>query len=489
VSWVISSFCVGIAYLLTSNGLLSFAPLWQIGVVVGLVAALLSEVAWQAGVIGFLVCAIGPIAAPPALSGVASTQMPSLPGEASLTFGGWILLMILCASTATAIGWLRHVFHPAEAHLLNAVLSWFLVAWIIFNVWAPLNIGPTKSAGYGTLKAEAIRGVPRAGHYVNDDAIYRAVFYHMHDGEPYYTAYVKAWLGLKHKPPLPAAVVAYRLPTMYWIWRLLPRDAFLIEIVFLFCASIGILAAAWITAQLASVRYAPLAAAALGAYAMATAMTVYVTYVDLPAACIALAGIALYVRAEVTGKTRYLWAAASTLLFAALIREILVYLIFLAIVSNLFGRAHHRLHRAAPWFAALGVFALAYLAHDLAVENVLQATSNTLNYMQGSPSFALDALRRFSNVMQDGGALLPVLFLVSLVGALGAWRRTGPVFVAFTLSALTIPIVGMMRFGNPGIDITGQEVNYWGNLFVPLCLAMWPVWIAVFPEKYRCHLM
>lgn len=489
MSWVISSFCVGVAYLLTSNGLLSFAPLWQIGIVVGLVAALLSEVAWQAGVIGFLVCAIGPIAAPPALSGIASASMPSLPGDAALTIGGWILLIVLGTATATGAGWLRHVLHPAEAHLLNAVLSWFLVAWIIFNMWAPLNLGEGKNAGYGTLNASTIREVPRAGRYVNDDAIYRAVFYHIHNGVPYYSAYVKAWLGLKHKPPLPAAVVAYRLPTMYWIWGLLPKDAFLIEIVFLFCASIGVLSAAWITAQLASVRYAPLAAAALAAYAMATGMTVYVTYVDLPAACIALAGIALYARAEITGKTRYLWAAASVVLFAAFIREILVYLIVLAIFANLFGRAHHRLHRAAPWLAAMGVFALGYLAHDLAVQNVLMATSNTLNYMHGSPSFALDALRRFSNVMQDGGALLPVLFLVSLVGAFGAWRRSGPVFVAFTISALTIPILGMLRFGNPGIDMLGQEVNYWGNLFVPLALALWPVWIAVFPEKYRCHLL
>jgi hypothetical protein len=304
----------------------------------------------------------------------------------------------------------------------------------------------------------------------------------MHDGRPYYNAYIDAWLGLQHKPPLPAAVVAYRLPTMYWLWNQLPRDAFLIVLVFLAFASIGSVAAASITAQLVGIQYAPLAGAALAAYAMASAMTVYVTYVDLPSASVALVGIALFIRAGTTGRSRYLWAAAGVLTVAALTREILVYLILLAAFSTLFAPEGHRLHRIAPWLSALGVFFVGYLAHDLAVQSVLHATSNTLSYVHGSPAFAMDALRRFSNIFQGGGALLPLLFVLGLVGALGAGKRTGRVFVIFAIAALAIPVLGMMRFGNPGIDINGNQVNYWGNLFVPLALALWPAWMLVLPD-------
>jgi hypothetical protein len=473
-SWLVTTLSICFAYLIVSNGLFTLAPLWQIAIFVGALAVLIAATPWQAAIVAPGVCATALLAAPPAL-----------PGHAPLTFLEWLLAVVLTAATAMALGRLRSRVAD-RPHTFTVAVSAALILGVLVSLWAPL-LASGRFDSYGSMKASTIRAVPQPGHYVNDDAIYRSVFYDMHDGQPYYESYIAAWLGLKHKPPLPAAVVAYRLPTMYWLWNLLPRDAFLIEIVFLAFASIGSLAAAAVTAQLVGFRFAPLASAALAAYAMGSAMTVYVTYIDLPATSIALVGIALFVRATITGRTRYLWAAAAVLTVAALTREILVYLMLLAAISVLFAPDGRRLPSLAPWIAALSVFFLGYLAHDLAVQSVLHATSNTLSYVNGSPAFALDALRRFSNVMQGGGALLPVLFVMGLIGALGAGKRTGRVFVIFAIAALAIPLLGMTRLGNPGIDAAGQQVNYWGNLFVPLALALWPAWTLVLPGPADGH--
>ena len=385
----------------------------------------------------------------------------------------------LCASVGVGL-WRAHAeqAEPSTTRFIAALM----VVWVIVTLWAPLFAGGFVSSGYGSLKATTVRDVPIAGQYVNDDALYRRVFYLMHDGVPYYQAYKQAWLGLKPKPALPTAVTAYRLPTMYWLWSLLPPDAFLIEIVFLALVSGGCVGAALIAGQLAGARFAPLAAVALAVFAMGSASTVYVTYVDLPSASVALLGVALFVRASVSRDRRFLWAAAGVLTLAALTREILAYLIVLGAASALFAPRGERVRGAGPWLTALGVFAIGYAAHAVTVLNVMHATSSTLSYFGGSPAFSLDALRRFATVMQGGGLLLPILFALGVFGAAASAKRAGVQFAVFAVAALVVPILAMMKLGNPAIDAAGHQVNYWGNLFVPLALALWPVSAMLLPR-------
>ena len=332
------------------------------------------------------------------------------------------------------------------------------------------------------MRAATISEVPQPGQYVNDDAIYRRVFYRMHAGRSYYEAFRDAWTGLKNAPPLPATVPSYRLPTLYWLWGLLPPNAFYIVIVFLLFASGGCVGAALVAGQLAGARFAPLAALAYGAYAMAIAATVYVTYVDLPAASIAVIGVALFVRARVADDRRFLWAAALVLVSAALMREILAYLIVLAAVSTFFEAPGKRWRTASPWLAAGGVFALGYSAHAYSVMRFIPGRTGSISYLKGSPAFALDAIRRFSDMMTAGGALLPILFLFALLGAWASGRRLGTPFGVFAVAALALPLLAMVKFGNPGIDAAGLQVNYWGLLVVPLALALWPAAALWLPD-------
>ncbi len=466
-SWIATISSAVLTYMIVSRGLLSTGPEWEVGAFVGAITALVASSIAQGTVVGVLAPAIGLAALPPALQ-----------GHAMLSAGSWVVSVAAAIVFSLGVGYLR-VWWPERRQLLELAIATLLVVWIVASMWAPLLASGFTS--YASLKAATIADVPHPGDYVNDDAIYRSIFYRMHNGIPYYNAFKEAWYGLKQAPPLPTTVVAYRLPTMYWLWKLLPTDAFLIEVVFLAFASVGCVAAAFITGQMIGTRFAPLSAAALAAFAMGSAITVYVTYIDLPAASVALVAIALFLRATITGRTWLLWAAAAVMTAAALTREILVYFVVLAALASLFAPSGSRLKRVIPWLASLGIFAVGYAAHAVAIHNVMHATTTTLSYVKGSPAFALDSIRRFSDVMQAGGIVLPTLFALGVLGAVAAWKRVGRVFAIFAVVALLAPILGMMKLGNPGIDVLGHEVNYWGNLFDPLALALWPAWLLFLP--------
>ena len=134
---------------------------------------------------------------------------------------------------------------------------------------------------------------------------------------------------------------------------MLPADPFSIVYLYLVLCSIGVISAGLIAGQLVGARFAPLAAVTLAAYAFSVGFSLYVTYVDLPASCIALVGVALFVRARLREDRSMLWAAAGVLTLVALTREILVYLIVLAALSTLLEDPGKRLRQAAPWLVGL----------------------------------------------------------------------------------------------------------------------------------------
>lgn len=469
-SWVVTAAVVVTAYLLTSHGLFLFLGTWQIPLFIGVLAGMIASSYAQAGVV--------------AVVGLVFMQLisaPMLVGQAQLGPGGWVFTLVLVGVSSLGVGYVRTKGGVPQRALSLGVSS-VLVLWILVNMWAPLFAGGIPFTGYGPLRASTISEVPKPGQYVNDDAIYRRVFYLMHSGTPYYKAFELAWLGLSRTPALPRSVTAYRLPTMYWLWNVLPPNAFLIIIVFLGFATVGAVAAAFITGQLVGVRFAPLAPLALACYAASLSVTVYLTYIDLPAACVALVGVALFVRGSITDDDRWLYAAAATLVLAALTREILAYLIVFAALSALLQPAEKRLRRATPWLVALGVSALGYAAHAVAVVQFIGPRTGTISYLGGSPAFALDAIRRFSSGIVDGGVVLPVLFALGVLGGWAAQRRAGRPFAAFAVMSLVVPVAAMVKLGNPGIDASGLQVNYWGNLFVPLALSLWPVSAVLLPD-------
>jgi hypothetical protein len=454
-------------YLVVSDGLLYFAGVVQIALLIGIMTALLAERlrdALMIGVVGLLI--------------LQRLSPPMLPLQDALRPSDWLLSAGVAAMAVCGVWYARVCARHRETQLAR-VLAALIVVWLIVNLWVPLVVAGTHPlVGYGPLTAQSLRAIPQAGQYITDDALYRRFFFLLHQGQGHYEAFSTAWRGLSNVEALPASVTAYRLPTFYWIWRALPDDAFLIVVVFLAFASIGVIAAASITGQLIGARYAPLAAAALACYGMCVAISVYVTYIDLPAACIALVGVALLVRATLQESRRWLWSALAVLTLAALTREILAYLLVFGALSALRGSPAERWRRAAPWCATLAVFAAGYALHAYQVVTQIAQRTVHLSYLGGSPAFALKALTLFSAVFSFGKPLLFTLFVGGVVGAWHSRGRTGLAFSQWSIMVLVVPVVAMTALGNPGIDAQGAQVNYWGLLFVPLALALWPVALA-----------
>jgi len=462
--WIISVVSGLGAYVATSQHLLFTAGVWQIPLFVGCTIGLIASTRVQAAVTAGGVVLTAYILLPPAL-----------PFGNKVDALGYALALVLSVGISAVLVHVRTVLAGAERKMFGVVIAALMVLWVIFNLWLPLFATGLPIRGYGVLSAARISTVPQAGTYTNDDELYRRIYYLMHQGQPYYSSFRDAWLGFGPKPPLPDSPTGYRLPTYFWLWRTLPPDAFSIVYLYLFLCSIGAVAAALITGQLVGVRFAPLAAVAIGAYALGVGITPYLFYVDLPAMSVALAGVAMFVRASLRDDQRWLWAAAATITLAALTREILAYLIVFAALSALLELPGRRLRSVLPWLTGLGVFALGYATHILAVQPYLSRGSGQNSYLNGGVDFLVSGVKLFAFAFNGYAYVLAAFFVAGIAGAAVAHRRTGWPFAAFALASLVLPMLAMLRIGNPAVGDAGA-VNYWGMLTIPLGLALWPVW-------------
>ncbi len=423
--WLRLSAALAIAYLIVSNGLLFFAGVPQIAVFLGVSAALLSNHTNGAIVMAAGVGAVMTILSPP--------RLVFDQGGASVL----LQMSLLSAGVAYGVRAMRDRWPSRDAMIVRGCAA-VLITLLLVNFWVPLLVaGIHPLVGYGPLPAAALRPVPEAGVYITDDELYRRFFHLLHQGQGHYEAFRDAWLGLRFRGELPASVTAYRLPTYYWIWRALPADAFLVVPVFLVFVSAGGVAAAAIASTLRGAAWAPLAAAAVLTYGMGVAISVYVTYIDLPAACIALCGIAVALEAYRRRSLRWIWAAVGLLTVAALTREILAYLLGVGAVSTFAMRPlassmgndarEVALARATrwrflqAWVAGLLVFGLGYAMHAWQVMTHIAGRTGHLDYQRGGVAFALTAISVFGDVFSGTNLLLALLVLM---GVVGIWRAT-----------------------------------------------------------------
>jgi len=460
------------AYLAVSRGVLFTGGTWQIplfmGCVVGLSGLATAYAASTAAGIMLVSMALLP---------------PGLPFAAKVGPLDLVLAAAIAASTSALLSYLSTTMDARARKRLTLVASVLMVLWVLVNLWLPLFATGLPVRGYGPLNAAQLAEVPQPGKYHYDDEVYRRVYYLMHQGKPYYAAFREAWFGQEVRPPAISVPMGYRLPTIFWLWRLLPAYSFSIVYLYLAMCSMGLVSAALISGQIAGARYAPLAAAAMAAYVMSIGYTSLVTFVDLPAMSIALVGIALFARATVKHSRGALWGAAAAVALAALTREILVYVAVLAALSSLLEPAGKRLKAALPWLAALGVFAVGYSAHVVAVLPLLEPSTGQMSYTHGGIDFVLSGVTYYAYAFNGFGYASGALFLAGVVGAYAAHRSTGWPFAGFATAALVLPMVAMLRIGNPAIVAGGGHVNYWGMLVVPLALALWPVWVLLVQRK------
>ena len=462
-SWVISAAAGVATYVATSQGLFLTGGRWQLPLFVGLVVGLVSLIPWQGAVVS-VVCILGGLSLAP----------PFAPFGAKPIASDYILGVLLALIGGAVPSLVRSVVGSANRKRVTIVMSAAIVAWIIVGLWSPLGAEGWPPKAFGPVSASLVRNPPAVGSYSKDDELYRHVFIRMHQGQPYYAAFRAAWDAELQRPAPPNSPFGIRLPTYFWLWRMLPPDPFATIYLFLAFATVGVVASAFIAAQLVGPRLAPLSAVTFAAYALAVGISPTVFSVDLPAMSLALVGVAMFLASVRGSRAGLLWGAVAALVAAALTREVLVYLLMLAACSAFLAQPGERVRAAIPWLVGICVFTAGYALHTAAAWTYLQLGSTSVTYARGGFAYMFDGMTRFSDRMLGGGPSLLVLVILGLLGAVASRRRVGNAFAGFAVAAIVVPFVVMLWVGNSAMDRSGNVVNYWGTMVVPLALSLWP---------------
>ena len=386
-SWLIPIGVGVAAYAVASHGLIQVGVQTQLPLLVGLTVGLAAATPLQGAIVSAVCVVLGMLLAPP----LAPNGVAALPGAGS--FASFAIAAVLAAAAGAVPPIARHRVEGAARQNVTVAISAVLVASAVANLWLPFAATGLPTQGYGPITVGLANQVPVPGQYQSDSAVYRRVFYLMHEGRAYYPAFHDAYAGLGPDAVPLNSPVTVRLPTYFWLLVLLPPEGFAILYAFFAFASVGVVACALIAGQIVGPRLAPIAALSFAAYVSGVSHTGGVFAVDLPSVCIALAGVALFLLATRTRSAYTLWGAVAVMVAAALMREILVYLPVFAALSAALEPRRERLRMAVPWLVGLAVFALAYTAHAVAVWPYLAHGAHGFTYLHGGLAFVSTASR------------------------------------------------------------------------------------------------
>ena len=458
------------AHLCLSFGLISFAARWTVPLLVGAVAACASGAAWN--------LAAGGTAAGLAVAAVAARPW-FLPEAAQESAGFLIAAALFVLTGAAAAGGLAYALGRATNRGRSEwVAALALVAAIVACLWVTtgmVNSGALFPSGTETLN-QVLSTRPQLADTPEDHDLYLRLFYDVHDGQPYYSSVARVWQadpGTGYR--LPFGVSSYRLPTIFYLWLLLPADGAVLPWAFLVFATVAIGAAFSIGCQLGRPGVAVLGALLIATAFALLSTTTWVTFVDGWAMAVALGGIAIYVASVRRGSRSLLWGAVAALFAASALRELLVYLMVLAAAGVVLLPRHKRWREAWPWLVGLAAFVAFYAAHVAAISGRVDPQTGYGFWLQGGFDHLTATIEFLAEYFGGKPWLVPLLVLTGIAGAIGV-RHVETRLAAVLTASIVAPLVAFLVFGNGGEELaTGAPSGYWGVLVVPLALAMVPV--------------
>lgn len=456
-----------ITHLSVVFGLIALLPVWLASLLIGGVAALASRADWKQAVGGtFVGLGVAILLARPWFGGSAA-------GMAEST-----MFIVLAALAAGVVAWVLHkASDRKKAEWWTAIGFVAVVVALMWATTAASNRGdfvPNEPRVNDWLSAK-----PALGATPGDRDYFLRVFYEMHDGVPYYEAYIKVYradpLG---EFRLPNGVPGYRLPTLFYLWLLLPADGAAIPWLFLIFATLAVGSAFAIGALLGPPRLAVLGALMVATAYLSIATSSFVVFVDGWAMSLTLAGLALFIASVRTASAKLLWAAMLVMLLAAVFREILIYPMLLAAGSAMLLPKDKRLEQLWPWLTGIGIFSAIYAAHALAIDGRIDKAGSVGFWMNGGVAHLVSTLRFFEQLLGGAPWFVPLLVAAGLAGAMAVERNQRRLGV-FLVATIASPLITFLVLGSGGRDlITGAVGGYWGMLVVPIALALAPVAIG-----------
>ena len=452
-----------------SFGLLAFAPEWTAPLLIGGITGLASGASWKRAAAG---TAIGLVV------GV-SVARPWFIGNPISELGGFMvsaaMFVLLGSAVSCAVAlWLSKSARRGRTEWVAAIV---LVGAIVGGMWATtgmVNAGAFSGGANSLNQLLAVR--PELGNTPQDHDYYLRLFYDVHDGAPYYDSVARIWLAdSTGGNGLPVGVTSYRLPTVFYLWLLLPARGDAIPWGFLVFATLAAAAGFSIGAQLSRPGVAVLGALTVAVAYLLLATTTWVTFVDGWGMAFSLTGIALFIASVRRDSRRLLWAAVAACLAGAVLRELLVYPLVLAAASTLLLPSEKRWRETWPWLAGLACFAAVYAAHIHAIAGRVSPRLGYGFWLRGGPGHLLATVQFFGLYFGGKPWLMPGLVMVGIAGAVCVVRTERRLSV-FLVVATTAPLLAFLVFGNGGQETASGAVSgYWGILVVPIALALVPL--------------
>lgn len=278
-----------------------------------------------------------------------------------------------------------------------------------------------------------------------DHALFRVTVESMRDGSGYYASMDGAFDAIyeEDRAGLIENVRAYRMPTTFWVFALLPSDRW-VWALFVLTAGISGVAATYIVKRPVLGLLVTIYLLTLGMFNNGGEWVAQYMATELWAVVPLIGSVAMALRQR-------WWPAALLALAAMLVRETAGLLLIVAALLSIAGRLPRR-----PWLAAFGAGGLAYVAHALAVRERIDLT---VGYG------ILDEPSSWTAVLDMAGFGLPWGVVVGpLLLVLAVWhvRKEHSEWV-LAAAPLLLPIAGLVI-----------DRQYWGILVVPFAF-LWGV--------------
>jgi len=400
--------------------------------------------------------------------------------------GGDVLQAAAMAGVAAAVA-LGVRLLLERTRVTSMVLAMVGLVLVVGGLWWVTFPALTQSANGRDMPTllDTLRTRPVVGQQWSDGTLFRAVVIEMREGAPYYEAFRRGFLDNGFTRHAPTNVMQVRLPTLFYLWAMLPDWPASLVWSLLAVASVASVACVGIAREVVDPTLGLAGAAAIGAYTMASAQSPNnVASFELWGGLIAVVVLFAYLRSLGSAHHRT-WAlvAAVVAVSAFSIRELMIFLPLAGLIAAWFAPAEERRFDLAVWAVALGSCIALWAAHVLAASRITLSVSGGVASTWlggGGVEYMLRGLTY--NKLFMSAPWVP--FALAALGVIGALAQRTPQARAFAAFAVVAPVVGFLFVGNAAISrdlVLGQTVNYWGAIVMPMLIALAPASFAFLP--------
>lgn len=385
---------------------------------------------------------------------------------AGIAIPSWVLALGLAVATGTIGG------NPLT--ILGAVVGWVLAQVLVkFRLVGKVSLLVlvvtflvTSFATNRELVAYLSRDLPLYT-YNNDPGVLYKTYLLLSGDMNYYDAYRTAQLGRFEQPLVPGDIWGWRLPTIFFLWRLLPGTSGIsIYILYLALAACVLYVAYLIAVRYLGSRLGILAPYLLFPYLHFGARDQMFLETEWWGVFLFIIGLFFLIGG------RYFWAIVF-LSLTVLVREVYVLPLVLMFTFALIKRRGMLAVFAIP----LSAFGVLYLFHIIWTSYYIDAwgTLKSARVLESGWFFVQQTLAFASWEYLFFNFRPFLIFLVlAAFGLISLYmRRSKEEAIIWALAALSFPL-SFLRFG------TVPYNDYWGIIYVPLVLILAPLALLAF---------